>query len=51
MIVIKKISTLLCAFLSVHGFAQTTLLTELFDGLFPPNNWQVIQNGIGANWV
>lgn len=45
-----KISTLLCALVSVHGFSQTTLLTESFDGLFPPNNWQVIQNGVGANW-
>ena len=39
----------LFTFLSTN--AQTVLLTEGFEGTFPPNGWVIQNNGSGNNWV
>ncbi|MEI7595531.1 MAG: choice-of-anchor J domain-containing protein [Bacteroidota bacterium] len=41
----------LCTFFCANSIAQTTILTQNFEGSFPPTGWANINGGSGNSWV
>ncbi len=47
----KRILTLFILLIAVISILEAQLMTESFEGAWPPANWQIINAGAGNNWA